>query len=235
MTEVKKSAGRPKAVKVEDENKITTTDGVVEDEPVKLKEENSAMAEMLKQMQAQMAQLQAQLNNPMQPQVFVTQEANKDMTRTVTVIGTLPFTQVLTTEPFGRGGRVYVLEGLYESKPIPFTDMQRIVVNAEQMINDGRIILKSQKDYEDLQIGHVYDNVLSLESIKELIELKSKDAVDTILELSKEMQEGILTSIATNIINKKDYDYNIIKLLKNEGIDIDEIVDTLEEDLDEEA
>lgn len=227
MEEEVKKAGRKPKEKVES----TTTDEVkvVEnkvDETDKLKAENSAMAEMLKQMQEQMDKLQAQMSY--QPQVFVTNESNSDSTRTILVTGTLPFTQAITTEPFGRG-RAYVFEGLYETKPIPFTDMQKIVITCEEMLKDGRILLKNQKDYEDLQIGYVYDLVPTLDSIKELAELKTSESVDVLLSLSREMQEGIIALIATNIVNGKSYDYNIIKELKDEGIDIDKYVETLKE------
>lgn len=225
MAEEVKKAGRPAKAKIE----TTTTDEVVEnkvDETDKLKAENSAMAEMLKQMQEQMTKLQAQMSY--QPQVFVTNESNSDSTRTILVTGTLPFTQAVTTEPFGRG-RAYVFEGLYETKPIPFTDMQKIVITCEEMLKDGRILLKNQKDYEDLQIGYVYDLVPTLDSIKELAELKTSESVDVLLSLSKEMQEGIIALIATNIVNGKSYDYNIIKELKDEGIDVDKYVETLKE------
>lgn len=227
MAEEVKKAGRPAKAKVE----TTTTDEVkvVEnkvDETDKLKAENLAMAEMLKQMQEQMAKMQAQMSY--QPQVFVTNESNSDSTRTILVTGTLPFTQAITTEPFGRG-RAYVFEGLYETKPIPFTDMQKIVITCEEMLKDGRILLKNQKDYEDLQIGYVYDLVPTLDSIKELAELKTSESVDVLLSLSKEMQEGIIALIATNIVNGKSYDYNIIKELKDEGIDVDKYVETLKE------
>lgn len=225
MAEEVKKAGRPAKAKIE----TTTTDEVVEnkvDDTDKLKAENLAMAEMLKQMQEQMAKMQAQMSY--QPQVFVTNESNSDSTRTILVTGTLPFTQAVTTEPFGRG-RAYVFEGLYETKPIPFTDMQKIVITCEEMLKDGRILLKNQKDYEDLQIGYVYDLVPTLDSIKELAELKTSESVDVLLSLSKEMQEGIIALIATNIVNGKSYDYNIIKELKDEGIDVDKYVETLKE------
>lgn len=225
MAEEVKKAGRPAKAKIE----TTTTDEVVEnkvDDTDKLKAENLAMAEMLKQMQEQMAKMQAQMSY--QPQVFVTNESNSDSTRTILVTGTLPFTQAITTEPFGRG-RAYVFEGLYETKPIPFTDMQKIVITCEEMLKDGRILLKNQKDYEDLQIGYVYDLVPTLDSIKELAELKTSESVDVLLSLSKEMQEGIIALIATNIVNGKSYDYNIIKELKDEGIDVDKYVETLKE------
>lgn len=234
MAEEVKKAGRP-STKAKVEDKVEVKDKEVDT----LKAENSAMAEMMKQMQAQMAQMQAQMESTSkqnQP-IYVTNESNSDATRTILVTGTLPFTQVLTTEQFGRG-RAYVLEGLYESKPIPFTDMQKIVINCENMLKDGRILLKSQKDYEDLQIGYVYDLVPTLDSIKELVELKSSEVVSMICELSKDMQEGVVASIANNIINGKSYDYNIVKLLKDKGIDIDKYVESLkeaiEDDLDEE-
>lgn len=232
MAEEVKKAGRP-STKAKVEDKVEVKDKEVDT----LKAENSAMAEMMKQMQTQMAQMQAQLSASQSQPIYVTNESNSDATRTILVTGTLPFTQALTTEQFGRG-RAYVLEGLYESKPIPFTDMQKIVINCEDMLKDGRILLKSQKDYEDLQIGYVYDLVPTLDSIKELVELKSSEVVSMICELSKDMQEGVVASIANNIINGKSYDYNIVKLLKDKGVDIDKYVESLkeaiEDDLDEE-
>lgn len=234
-TEVKKSAGRP-STKVKEEKIDEVIIDTKSEEVKSLKSENSEMAEMLKQLQKQMLEMQNKISTN-QPQVFVTNESNSDATRTILITGTLPFTQAVTTEQSGRG-RAYILEGLYESKPVPFTDMQKIVINCEEKIKDGRILLSSKKDYEDLQIGYIYDLVPTLDSIKELTELNSIDAVNLIVGLSKEMQEGVISSIANNIVNGKEYDYNIIKMLKNKGIDVDKFVETIkesiEEDLDEE-
>ena len=70
--EVKKSAGRPKKVE----------EPIVENNDTnKLKEENSAMAEMLKQMQEQMKVMQMAIANGGSAGQTVVLEQNKDLTR----------------------------------------------------------------------------------------------------------------------------------------------------------
>lgn len=48
-----------------------------------------------------------------------------------------------------------------------------------------------------------------------------------IFEMNEEMQEKIADMIARNIANGVSYDYNKIKELKNEGLDVEAIADEI--------
>jgi hypothetical protein len=218
-------AGRPSTKtttpKVEEE-KVVVIDNT--EELNKAKEENKQLADMLKQMQEQMVAMQSQINQPQQ--VILNQ--NSDATKVVKVTSLLPNMLNLTTEPNGKG-KVYTFRKFGEVKPIPFTDLQRIIIANETFFEKGYVVLPSQKEYENLLIGHIYDTILSKETVEKVILLKDEESVDIILDTTEDMQEKLISLIAENIVKGVSYDYNKIKELEDEGLMINELVALLKE------
>lgn len=219
-------AGRPSAKAKVEEVKIEEV--VVENKEVdNLKAENQAMAEMLKQMQEQLKQMQAQ--SQVVPQVQIMQDSNA--TRTIKVANLIPNLHTLSTEPNGqgRGNKDYVFRKFGETKNIPFMDLQKIISHCEERFAKGYVVLPSQKDYEDLQIGYVYDSVLSKDRLEKVVELSDESSVDIILGLDEEMQEKVCGIIANKIVDGFKYDYNRIKELEDNGIMVSELVSIIKE------
>jgi hypothetical protein len=73
----------------------------------------------------------------------------------------------------------------------------------------------------------MYESVPLKEVIDEIVMLKDDNAVDTILDMNEEMQEKVLDLIAQNLAKGISYDYNKIKILKNEGFDVEAIADEI--------
>ena len=224
--EVKKSAGRPKKVE----------EPIVENNDTnKLKEENSAMAEMLKQMQEQMVQLQAQVEASKSNIPNIVLEQNKDITRTVKVTSLLNHTLLLCTAFAGtKNGKKYRFDKFGETKPILFSDMQQILNYHMKQIENGYAILGSKKDYDDLGIGYIYDNVMNKEKLESIVMLKDSESIDIILDMEEDMRENILNIIAGKIASGTAYDYNMIKELKENGYDVDKYVELIKEEVNEE-
>lgn len=186
----------------------------------KNKDEN---LDLIKQMQKQIEQLQSRLAKAQsQPNVVV--QSNSDITRTVKVVSMLPHTYVLSVKSNPKEkGRTYVFDKFGEVKNIRFSDMVEIVNNYNSQFEKGYAILTSQKDYEDLGVGYIYNEVMNKEAVERLISLVDDNAVDTILNMDKDTAERFVALIARKMSEGYNYDFNKIKELEKNGYDIDEM------------
>lgn len=189
-----------------------------------MKSKNKALTDMLEQMQAQMKLMQEQLNNQSNGQVVIKQ--NDDLTRTVKVYSMLPYTYNLSTQPLGKG-KVYTFEKFGDSKSIKFSDMQDILSIYLHQFEEGFAILEAKKDYDDLGIGYIYDEVMDKEQLDNLTSLATNEAVAVILDMEEEERERIADIIARKIVSGVSYDYNRIKALEDGGIEINTVVEML--------
>lgn len=217
--EKKSTRGRkkaePKVEKLDDNNELE-----------QVKKEKDELAKMLKKMQAQMESLQNQFNaqNSDNNNIVVTQSDN--ITRTVKVISLVPNTYNLTTQPNGRG-KLYTFNKFGDSLNIRFTDMQDILNIYGQQFESGMAILTNKKDYDDLAIGYLWDSVISKDKLDRLLELKDEESIDAILNMDKDSQERIARIIAQKIFDGVNYNYNVIRDLEDNGIEINSIVEML--------
>lgn len=217
--EKKSTRGRkkaePKVEKLDDNNELE-----------QVKKEKDELAKMLKMMQAQMESLQNQFNaqNSDNNNIVVTQSDN--ITRTVKVISLVPNTYNLTTQPNGRG-KIYTFNKFGDSLNIRFTDMQDILNIYGQQFESGMAILTNKKDYDDLAIGYLWDSVISKDKLDRLLELKDEESIDAILNMDKDTQERIARIIAQKIFDGVNYNYNVIRDLEDNGIEINSIVEML--------
>lgn len=217
--EKKSTRGRkkaePKVEKLDDNNELE-----------QVKKEKDELAKMLKMMQAQMESLQNQFNaqNSDNNNIVVTQSDN--ITRTVKVISLVPNTYNLTTQPNGRG-KLYTFNKFGDSLNIRFTDMQDILNIYGQQFESGMAILTNKKDYDDLAIGYLWDSVISKDKLDRLLELKDEKSIDAILNMDKDTQERIARIIAQKIFDGVNYNYNVIRDLEDNGIEINSIVEML--------
>ena len=220
--EVKKTSGRPKKV-VEDKDVVA-----VDKEKEELKAKNDEMAEMLKQMQEQMKTMQAQMNVQNQTQPNIILEQNKDITRTVKVTSLVGNILTLSTTKNGmKPCHTTRFDKYGQTKSILFTQMQQILSYHISQFEDGKVILNSQQDYNDLGIGYIYDSIMFKDKIDELILLKEENAINTILEMNESMQEKIIDLIAQKLASWESYYYNKIKELKDEGFDVEAIAEEI--------
>ena len=217
--EKKSTRGRkkaePKVEKLDDNNELE-----------QVKKEKDELAKMLKKMQAQMESLQNQFNaqNSDNNNIVFTQSDN--ITRTVKVISLVPNTYNLTTQPNGRG-KLYTFNKFGDSLNIRFTDMQDILNIYGQQFESGMAILTNKKDYDDLAIGYLWDSVISKDKLDRLLELKDEESIDAILNMDKDTQERIARIIAQKIFDGVNYNYNVIRDLEDNGIEINSIVEML--------
>lgn len=222
-------AGRPKKVEeetiVEDKVVETKTTVVVDTEKEELKAQ-------LKQMQEVMEMLQAQMSSNQSQPVNVQISQNQDSYRSIRVTSLVPYMINLKTQTSGKkdGNRIYTFTKYGESKAIPFLDLQKIVSIQESFFEDGRVILQNKEDYDSLLIGNVYGNIITKEKIDAISELKSNEDIDIILSFSGEMQEAIARLVADKMNSGFAYDFNKIKSLRENGLNIEEMAEMSKEE-----
>lgn len=224
--------GRPSnAKKAEEETKVedkvvdTKTTVVVDTEKEELKAQLKQMQEMMEMLQAQMSSNQSQ---PVNVQI----SQNQDSYRSIRVTSLVPYMINLKTQTSGKkdGNRIYTFTKYGESKAIPFLDLQKIVSIQESFFEDGRVILQNKEDYDSLLIGSVYGNIITKEKIDAISELKSNEDIDIILSFSGEMQEAVARLIADKMNSGFAYDFNKIKLLRENGLNIEEMAEMSKEE-----
>ena len=211
------------------EKKVTTTEKVVnkksKEETIvddKLKAENDALKKKINDIQAQIDRM-LEIQSQPQTQVVNTSKANK----TVKVTSLLSCAYVLNTSTDSKKGKTYTFDKFGDSKMIRMNDMVDILSLYQHQFEEGMAIFENRQDAIDLDVEYIFDLAPTKQYMERVILLKSYDDVDFILGLSKDMQENIMTLIAENIKNGVNYDYNIIEELKNEGLDITQLVDKL--------
>ena len=57
--------------------------------------------------------------------------------------------------------------------------------------------------------------------------LKDENAINTICDMNEDMQEKVIDLIAQKLANGFSYDYNKIKMLKDEGFNVEEIAEEI--------
>lgn len=178
---------------------------------------NEELQKQNKELLDMIAQLKSEVNNlkTAQPNIIVQQTGNADLTRTVKVTSLMNNTLVLTTLDNGKGN-VFTFDKYGDTLNIKFTELQSVLQSHSKMFEDGMVVLETEKDYTDLGIGYLWDKVLNKEAMDELLLLKDEKDVDIILEMSDELLDSTLRKISENMNNGVNYNYNIIKMLKDE-------------------
>lgn len=178
---------------------------------------NEELQKQNKELLDMIAQLKSEVNNlkTAQPNIIVQQTGNADLTRTVKVTSLMNNTLVLTTLDNGKGN-VFTFDKYGDTLNIKFTELQSVLQSHSKMFEDGMVVLETEKDYTDLGIGYLWDKVLNKEAMDDLLLLKDEKDVDIILEMSDELLDSTLRKISENMNNGVNYNYNIIKMLKDE-------------------
>ena len=178
---------------------------------------NEELQRQNKELLDMIAQLKSEVNNlkTAQPNIIVQQTGNADLTRTVKVTSLMNNTLVLTTLDNGKGN-VFTFDKYGDTLNIKFTELQSVLQSHSKMFEDGMVVLETEKDYTDLGIGYLWDKVLNKEAMDDLLLLKDEKDVDIILDMSDELLDSTLRKISENMNNGVNYNYNIIKILKDE-------------------
>ncbi len=174
-------------------------------------------AEILKALKQQIDDLKKELDVEKNKTITIVNSNDTktlDLNRMVKVTSLLNYTYNLNTQPRGKGGVTYTFHKYGETQPIRMKDMLDIVALYSSQFEQCFAILETKKDYDDLGIGYIYDDLLTKEKVSKIIDTCTNEYVDVILSMSEELQSSILSQIAEKICNGKNYDFNAIETLR---------------------
>lgn len=201
-----------KAVNKE-EVEVKTTEEVVENKV----DTNEAMLKMMQEMQEKMMAMEAELKEAKAEgtKEVVAIQSTVNPNRVIKVMSMLNNTYNLGTKKFG-AGKVFTFEKYGEVKSIKFRDMLDVISIYEKQFEQGMAILLNKQDYVDLGLEHIYDDVLTMGQLEDIVELTKHEHIDIILGLSDVMFESVLSIIARKVVDGHSYDFNMIEKLKAE-------------------
>jgi len=226
-------AGRPstktkveetKDIKAKEVENVTSEGNTSELEKAKV--DNLAMAEMLKQMQAEMLKMKEQMDS--KPNVVVAQD--RGLTgKKIKCMNLMNNPLNISTEPDGRG-RVYSFSKYGEFKMIKYDDLVDIVSSYPNTTEKGLFFICNKEAVEELGLTEDYEHIYSKEVLDELIYLRRDSDTDLFLCMSKEMQSTTATRIAELFNANETMDFNRIKKIKDEtSFDIENIAKELKD------
>lgn len=148
--------------------------------------------------------------------------------RNIKVITMLEGTSVLSTSKDPKvKSKKYIFNGFGDSNLIRFNDMSDVLSNFLNYFEDGAFIIDKKQDAIDLDVEYIYEDILNLKAMQKLIKLEQYSDADTILSMSKDMQENIANIIATKMAKGEKYDMNVISQLEANGLKITEIANAI--------
>lgn len=216
-------AGRPKkeTKEVVIENKEVVT-GIIDTEKEELKVQNEQMAEMLKQMQAQLSKMQ-------NTQVVVAQ-ADKGLSgKKIKCINLMNNPLNVSTEPNGMG-RVFSFNKYGETRLIKFDELADIVSSYPNTVEKGLLFIANKEAVEELGLSDEYEKMYTKDIIDELVYLRRENDADLFIGMVKELQESTSVKIAELLNKNETMDFNYLRKIKDEtGIDIEQIAKDLKE------
>ncbi len=221
--EVKKTSGRPKKA-VED--KVVEGNIIVDTEKEDLKAKNDEMAEMLKMMQEQMAQMQAQISNSNAPI-----EIKREKTKKVKVINLLNMQLNLSTEGFGNGKHFHFDNfGSMVTMSVNYLEEILSIGAQRKQAEEGFFYICDSEVVEDMDLTDAYEVIHDKKTIEYIVGLSEDSCVEMFCGLSDAMKESTATLMAEKINNGKALDRNrLADIQRRTEINIEEIAKSLKE------
>lgn len=223
--ETKKRGRKPKA---ENENKDTTTDVVVENNKTDEKDE------LLKQMMAKIAELEAQIKDTNTKEIntatTTVEKSNVQVSR-VKVVSLLENQLNLSTEPNG-AGKVFTFNKLGDMVTMRVSDLEDVlsIPSYREQAEKGYFYICDANIVEEQDLTYAYEKINDEKSIRKIEALDDDSCVDMFLGLKDELQTSIATKMAEDLTKGKALDRNRLAKIKIEGgIDIEKMADELKE------
>lgn len=191
-------------------------------ETERLKEENESLQKMLASMQEQITALMKQGSAP---QVQVVKDVGSSGKK-VKVMSLIHNPINVSTDVNG-GGRVKSFDKYGDVRTIKFDDLSDMVSAYPNTFNKGYLYIMDNDVINELGLTDEYSStVYSKEQVDSIVNLTDETAVNLFIGMDKDLRDSTAKAIARNLKNGKNYDYNLIHMIKTEtGIDIQSIAD----------
>lgn len=198
-----------------------------DEELKKVSQERDNLAELIKQMQMQMNEMQKQIDKNSTPNIVV--EQTKVVSRKAKVISLIQNFLILSTEEMG-AGRVFKFPKYGDSNTIKLDDLDKIlsIPAYRKQAEKGIFYICDADIVEELGLTEEYEKLNDKKAIDSILELNSEMDVDRFLGMSKMMQESTATKMAENINQGKYYDRNLLaKISRNSNFNIEKMAEDL--------
>ncbi len=172
--------------------------------------DNTEQLQLLKELQEQLAKLQAE-NEELKQQKQETTVAEEELTSDtdIEVISQAVGRLILSTE--GNGvGTVYNFEQFGEIQDIPFDDLKDIVKNNIGFAREGLFYIANEQAVKKLRLNRFYDNLIDDKTFQNLFNMDSKTIIGIYKTASKLQQEQIVSLIEDRLDKKIEVDGNVL-------------------------
>ena len=125
------------------------------------------------------------------------------------------------------GGRVKSFDKYGDVRTIKFDDLSDMVSAYPNTFNKGYLYIMDNDVVNELGLTDEYSStVYSKEQVDSIVNLTDETAVNLFIGMDKDLRDSTAKAIARNLKNGRNYDYNLIHMIKTEtGIDIQSIAD----------
>ena len=226
----KKKAGRPKK----------SVETVVEKETTVVEEKKDNNEELIKQLMEQVASLTKQVESAkneksdLQQLVDVlksNQSAKENLPTKVKVISLLENQLNLSTQPNG-SGKIYTFSKLGDSKVIRMQDLEDIlsIVQYREQAEKGYFYICNADVVEEFGLTEEYENIVNDKILADVETLKSDNAVDVFIGLSKTVQNSLARKMAESIADGARLDRNKLEDIRlATDVDIEKMANEFKE------
>lgn len=126
----------------------------------------------------------------------------------IKVVSLCPMALNLSTLGMGKG-KVFKFEKFGDVKRILYSDLVNIMEVHSNFLNDGFFYIMEKRIIDKHGLNESYENILSKETIEEIISGKKDNVVDLFKSANLKQQEFICDIIIEKIQNGQDFDLNL--------------------------
>lgn len=226
----KKKAGRPKK----------SVETVVEKETTVVEEKKDNNEELIKQLMDQVASLTKQVESAkneksdLQQLVDVlksNQSPRDNLPTKVKVISLLENQLNLSTQPNG-SGKIYTFSKLGDAKVLRMQDLEDIlsIVQYREQAEKGYFYICNADVVEEFGLTEEYENIVNDKILADVETLKSDNAVDIFVGLSKTVQNSLARKMAESIADGVRLDRNKLEDIRlATDVDIEKMANEFKE------
>lgn len=189
----------------------------------KLKEQQEKFDALEKQIEQLTALLAAQTAVAPQPVIASNDDIGADYE--VLVISLVPNKLNLINR---NGEVIHTFEGMYEEQYVDYESLKDCVNSHRDMARNGRYYIADEKVVSKLRLKHVYENILSPEQFKDIIDNNVNTAVELYKMAPIRQQKVIVDIIKEKRIKGVDMDKNMLYSLSEiSGTDLVNVEDVM--------
>lgn len=215
MATAKKPVNKSKAQTMEKTDMDTVQEIVTPQfQTDEVQQENEMLKKQMEEMKARMVEMEQMFAQATRIKPEVSSDTYKK-DRNITFINMYPGTTVL------KGSSVYKIEGQFASRTFLEREARMIVNNTANLVRSGMVYIPDHKFVEENDLEYAYQNILTDEQLKNLLNQNAVDIIETFKNVSDGQKTIILEMIAAKKLSNQFVDANVLmELGKISGRDL---------------